>query len=136
MCCLMLCLFFFFKQKTAYEMRISDWSSDVCSSDLDAIALDPADQGRDFGFPVPGKVGDGVCRGRVEGIDDRAGAVVVGLAVVDVAIQRMPGRALDLAHANNQDLRGEHRLRALLRARKRVVPGESGLGGDDMERRR
>src|SRR3546814_9424811 len=29
-----LLLFFFFKQKTAYEMRISDWSSDVCSSDL------------------------------------------------------------------------------------------------------
>src|SRR3546814_1825154 len=28
--------FFFFKQKTAYEMRISDWSSDVCSSDLPA----------------------------------------------------------------------------------------------------
>src|SRR3546814_20400290 len=28
-------MFFFFKQKTAYEMRISDWSSDVCSSDLD-----------------------------------------------------------------------------------------------------
>src|SRR3546814_1111077 len=32
---MVLCLwFFFFKQKTAYEMRISDWSSDVCSSDL------------------------------------------------------------------------------------------------------
>src|SRR3546814_8539823 len=31
LCCL---LVFFFKQKTAYEMRISDWSSDVCSSDL------------------------------------------------------------------------------------------------------
>src|SRR3546814_1257688 len=31
---LFVCLFFFFKQKTAYEMRISDWSSDVCSSDL------------------------------------------------------------------------------------------------------
>src|SRR3546814_1458769 len=30
-------LFFFFKQKTAYEMRISDWSSDVCSSDLLAL---------------------------------------------------------------------------------------------------
>src|SRR3546814_5884347 len=29
---------FFFKQKTAYEMRISDWSSDVCSSDLPALA--------------------------------------------------------------------------------------------------
>src|SRR3546814_5346878 len=31
-------VFFFFKQKTAYEMRISDWSSDVCSSDLKDIA--------------------------------------------------------------------------------------------------
>src|SRR3546814_12618705 len=31
----MLFIFFFFKQKTAYEMRISDWSSDVCSSDLE-----------------------------------------------------------------------------------------------------
>src|SRR3546814_1775872 len=31
---LFLCFIFFFKQKTAYEMRISDWSSDVCSSDL------------------------------------------------------------------------------------------------------
>src|SRR3546814_1590626 len=31
-----MCVFFFFKQKTAYEMRISDWSSDVCSSDLAA----------------------------------------------------------------------------------------------------
>src|SRR3546814_2169005 len=31
--------FFFFKQKTAYEMRISDWSSDVCSSDLQQPAL-------------------------------------------------------------------------------------------------
>src|SRR3546814_2965480 len=31
-------VFFFFKQKTAYEMRISDWSSDVCSSDLRAGA--------------------------------------------------------------------------------------------------
>src|SRR3546814_11951190 len=34
--------FFFFKQKTAYEMRISDWSSDVCSSDLlnDSVEVD------------------------------------------------------------------------------------------------
>src|SRR3546814_10988094 len=33
-----LIFFFFFKQKTAYEMRISDWSSDVCSSDLFLVA--------------------------------------------------------------------------------------------------
>src|SRR3546814_2633300 len=32
--CISFYSFFFFKQKTAYEMRISDWSSDVCSSDL------------------------------------------------------------------------------------------------------
>src|SRR3546814_13223612 len=34
-------MFFFFKQKTAYEMRISDWSSDVCSSDLSPEAAPP-----------------------------------------------------------------------------------------------
>src|SRR3546814_7384795 len=33
----LLVFFFFFKQKTAYEMRISDWSSDVCSSDLQTV---------------------------------------------------------------------------------------------------
>src|SRR3546814_3945195 len=40
------CMFFFFKQKTAYEMRISDWSSDVCSSDL---------IGGDAGFEAAGR---------------------------------------------------------------------------------
>src|SRR3546814_8793861 len=42
--------FFFFKQKTAYELRISDWSSDVCSSDLVlvvAVIDDPGDLGVD-----------------------------------------------------------------------------------------
>src|SRR3546814_8303825 len=32
-------MIFFFKQKTAYEMRISDWSSDVCSSDLELLKM-------------------------------------------------------------------------------------------------
>src|SRR3546814_12850402 len=36
---LVLYFFFFFKQKTAYEMRISDWSSDVCSSDLTSMKI-------------------------------------------------------------------------------------------------
>src|SRR3546814_1431592 len=40
-------LFFFFKQKTAYEMRISDWSSDVCSSDLVDAARPAGDRGAD-----------------------------------------------------------------------------------------
>src|SRR3546814_2787531 len=40
-------MFFFFKQKTAYEMRISDWSSDVCSSDLllHLVVVDAVDHG-------------------------------------------------------------------------------------------
>src|SRR3546814_2426849 len=40
-------VFFFFKQKTAYEMRISDWSSDVCSSDLD---INISDDGQGISF--------------------------------------------------------------------------------------
>src|SRR3546814_5956054 len=53
--CEIVVVFFFFKQKTAYEMRISDWSSDVCSSDLpqpDRRSLrefDQADQDDDEG---------------------------------------------------------------------------------------
>src|SRR3546814_3863944 len=49
--------FFFFKQKTAYEMRISDWSSDVCSSDLLPDAADggtPADEHRRYPRPFLG----------------------------------------------------------------------------------
>src|SRR3546814_3692262 len=46
-------VFFFFKQKTAYEMRISDWSSDVCSSDLRdkvlGVARDVPPQGFEAG---------------------------------------------------------------------------------------
>src|SRR3546814_10259075 len=42
-------LFFFFKQKTAYEMRISDWSSDVCSSDLYQSIVPTTD-------PIRGKI--------------------------------------------------------------------------------
>src|SRR3546814_7298621 len=48
---LLSCLvFFFFKQKTAYEMRISDWSSDVCSSDVGnrLVAPEPVDNSRVF----------------------------------------------------------------------------------------
>src|SRR3546814_6727375 len=42
--------FFFFEQKTAYEMRISDWSSDVCSSDLNVLDLDIWMAAEDFAF--------------------------------------------------------------------------------------
>src|SRR3546814_5744123 len=49
-----LVLFFFFKQKTAYEMRISDWSSDVCSSDLATPSLAFAQAGDPFAKATTG----------------------------------------------------------------------------------
>src|SRR3546814_3397987 len=48
-----LVVFFFFKQKTAYEMRISDWSSDVCSSDLEHIGFGHCEAGT-----LPGQKGN------------------------------------------------------------------------------
>src|SRR3546814_3639437 len=44
--------FFFFKQKTAYEMRISDWSSDVCSSDLFAPVIALMKDAKARGLPI------------------------------------------------------------------------------------
>src|SRR3546814_7079954 len=72
---LLFLIFFFFKQKTAYEMRISDWSSDVCSSDLlgtdrrgeDAAHVDDADAGQSAlgGCLAGGEIGRASCRERV-----------------------------------------------------------------------
>src|SRR3546814_2626704 len=52
---LVLIFVFFFKQKTAYEMRISDWSSDVCSSDLACVRIE-ADRLRRDVDPLHGVV--------------------------------------------------------------------------------
>src|SRR5213594_790498 len=52
-----LCHFFFFKQKTAYEISVRDWSSDVCSSDLDATEWRPASgRGRIYTYSVMRRV--------------------------------------------------------------------------------
>src|SRR3546814_10375399 len=49
-------VFFFFKQKTAYEMRISDWSSDVCSSDLVELKSFSGASGAAGGYAVPREI--------------------------------------------------------------------------------
>src|SRR3546814_2377592 len=70
-----------FKQKTAYEMRISDWSSDVCSSDL---ALDA--YGRNLGIAFQliddaiDYASDGATMGKDAGDDFRDGKVKIGRA--------------------------------------------------------
>src|SRR3546814_6156928 len=73
--------FFFFKQKTAYEMRISDWSSDVCSSDLGAVGVGAAPhtgpvrqavafvaQKRTPTYDALGRIGRYARVGRIEGL--------------------------------------------------------------------
>src|SRR3546814_4263892 len=62
-----LMIFFFFKQKTAYEMRISDWSSDVCSSDLsdfdrDGRVLEPRRRHRSGGDQPARRSGQGLAQ--------------------------------------------------------------------------
>src|SRR3546814_10767068 len=63
------CFFFLFKQKTAYELRISDWSSDVCSSDLVQgfvgvpvldVCVEPSVLFVKAGFDVEGGIGAGI----------------------------------------------------------------------------
>src|SRR3546814_2143088 len=85
--------FFFFKQKTAYEMRISDWSSDVCSSDLSILdaARGHGGAGGQRGHRDPGldeRLADGAQDGDVD--DDRGGAGVDACAVgVGIDVERL-----------------------------------------------
>src|SRR3546814_7405179 len=92
----MLCVFFFFfKQKTAYEMRISDWSSDVCSSDLKAPGRIIDRVAREH-FVARGqqreqRAGD---RGETRGVDER----LVGIfEVAERIAQCTLGREADTA---------------------------------------
>src|SRR3546814_9920500 len=104
-------MFFFFKQKTAYEMRISDWSSDVGSSDLveDALVIiavtgqlvprsdDALDQRR-IAFGDPAQCEEGPCRARIgENVQHR---VAIRL---DPAFERRPVGAVDRALKGAED---------------------------------
>src|SRR6187455_3563433 len=80
--CLLGSLFFFFKQKTAYEMVMSDWSSDVCSSDL--VDVGPGGEGtiaprEHHGLDVRlvGEIGRASCRERVHHRVDLGGRRII-----------------------------------------------------------
>src|SRR3546814_10371907 len=97
-------VFFFFKQKTAYEMRISDWSSDVCSSDLQP--LDALELAIDL-LRVAGQA---------DRFDQRA------------ALQRLAGalhvQILDQRHLVAVGQHIAHRVAHLDRARRRALGGQ------------
>src|SRR3546814_10370442 len=76
--------FFFFKQKTAYEMRISDWSSDVCSSDL--LARTRAQRGADALYAI-------FMRAASSPADGRAPEPVVNIVVDQQTFVEEIGRA-------------------------------------------
>src|SRR3546814_9852053 len=89
--------FFFVKQKTAYEMRISDWSSDVCSSDLD-------EGGEAFA------VGDPLPR------EELRGALDAGERILDLVRQHGGGGARDAARTTDG---AAHQFRLALRRNER-----------------
>src|SRR3546814_14362662 len=111
-----LCIFsvfsslFFFKQKTAYEMRISDWSSDVCSSDL-----------------TPDAAVATVCRdGRRPVLERQLDAVILGVEHRDVEAS---------APVEEFGLEADFRRVALFRAEGRSGRFRDGAGGRSEERR-
>src|SRR3546814_4705714 len=85
----MILLIFFYKQKTAYEMRISDWSSDVCSSDL-RIGRD-RDRGNVLAVPAEIEVLEDRLTAEQQGVAQRAsgelgGGVEDGLDLVGAEV--------------------------------------------------
>src|SRR3546814_8747266 len=75
---------FFFKQKTAYEMRISDWSSDVCSSDLGALT-----------YALKANTDNGL----VEFVRDAASALDLGIFSMENGIKQFEGDSADTKNA-------------------------------------
>src|SRR3546814_2833863 len=122
-------MFVFVKQKTAYEMRISDWSSDVCSSDL---AVDVVGQVVDDG--------EAGARRTLVGARQRLEVDVVDRAVVAVAIDQVDERIADALDGGDVQLHRPGRrldhpgapIAGALAGRRRVLKRE-GDGADSGE---
>src|SRR3546814_19951756 len=123
---------FFFKQKTAYEMRISDWSSDVCSSDLTdhggqrGAGLQPeqTDRGGDRQFE------------EVAGADQRRGAGdAMGDAALPVKQIGQSGIEIDLDQDRHRQQRDDQRMVDDLPALEGEQQDQRGQKGNQRDRR-
>src|SRR3546814_5334432 len=107
----LLYVFFFFKQKTAYEMRISDWSSDVCSSDLAADPGQLVDRAHRFE----------IARGLLEVAHRLRRPLAIHLQVAQVGVHARHGQCVAAAqqlHACAAEV-GQRLLEAPLRRTRR-----------------
>src|SRR3546814_18951354 len=129
-----LLFFFFFKQKTAYEMRISDWSSDVCSSDLTAleggrtqhlVEVEVADPGA---AQLDRQAAVGHREIAAEGGDAGRGAAnELAAVVLDVADQRATTLNRDRAAPADEDVGNDLALRRARPPRAADSDGEPAL---------
>src|SRR3546814_21121706 len=108
----MVVVFFFFKQKTAYEMRISDWSSDVCSSDLLCRRWTG-------GLARPGAVVGGLRIGRPTA--QRAGHPQSRTAGRGVVCSRRPGRSAEPAPDRKSVVEGKSVSLRVDRGGRRII---------------
>src|SRR3546814_14884445 len=116
-------LFFFFKQKTAYEMRISDWSSDVCSSDLQIYA-------RLSAGPIPDGAFDGdLVFPKGQSGDHRLSEIVGGLGGMAVEWKTLKLEALGRALWTGKVF---YRVQRLLRNRSADTRLLQPRGGNDL----
>src|SRR3546814_16006718 len=96
---------FFFNQKTAYEMRISDWSSDVCSSDLQRAAVGAQRAGRRVGAG-----GDAVEQHRLgQRADDAFGIVGGNVEKADLFQMRIVQHVGEARNLGTGDVEGRQR---------------------------
>src|SRR3546814_10765514 len=122
--CVVVCVFFF-KQKTAYEMRISDWSSDVCSSDLQQYVGILRQRARDRGAAALTARGSGSGAREIDTdlIGDRFGRMALGrvIAAEDVIEQCLAAREIGFLFEQYDARAGLDRAAALVGDRKSVV---------------